>query len=189
MATLTNEGSVNGVDVPRLQETMQLIEDDARIAASRFEADNQWVSGGENRTRIDHFFGACEPRTHETPFELSADEPPLLLGQDQGPNPVEYVLHALAACLTTSLVYQAAARGIRLTKVNSHLEGDLDLRGFLGMDPSIRNGYEGIRVRFEIEGDAPRKQLEELCRVAQERSPVYDIVTHGVPVKVEMANA
>ncbi len=187
MADLMKNGSVNGVDVARLQETMHLIEGDKRIAKSRFEADNRWISGGENRSRIDHFFGACEDRRHEQAFELSADEPPLLLGQDRGANPVEHVLHALAACLTTSLVYQAAARGIKLTSVKSHLEGDLDLRGFLGMDASVRNGYEGIRVRFEIEGDAPREQLDELCRMAQERSPVFDIITNRVPVKVEMA--
>jgi uncharacterized OsmC-like protein len=182
-----NEGTINGVDVPSYKDIVHMVEDDARVAKSRFEADNQWIAGGENRSKIDHFFGACETREHGTAFELTADEPPLLLGQDQGPNPVEYVLHALAACLTTSLVYQAAIRGIKLTSVKSHLEGDLDMRGFLELDPNVRNGYEGIRVRFEIEGDAPREQLQELCQLAQARSPVFDIVTHGVPVKVEMA--
>lgn len=110
----------------------------------------------------------------------------MLLGSDRGANPVEFVLHALAGCLTTSLVYHAAARGIRLDEVSSTFEGDLDLRGFLGLDPQVRNGYEGIRVTFAVKGDATPAQLAELVELAQQRSPVFDIVTNPVPVTVRV---
>ena len=119
-------------------------------------------------------------------FTLEAAEHPVLLGEDQGPNPVEYVLHALAGCLTTSLVYHAAARGYKITEVESKLEGDLDLHGFLGMDDKVRSGYENIRVTFKVKGDVPEEQLEEPVQIAQARSPVYDIVANPVAISVQM---
>ena len=120
---------------------------------------------------------------------MDADEPPVLLGTDEGANPVEYALHALAGCLTTSLIYHAAARGIRIDAVESHLEGDLDLHGFLGMSDAVRNGYEKIRVTFKIDADAPDETLEELVMLAQQRSPVFDIISNPVPVAVRMERA
>lgn len=175
----------NGVDVARLRETMGRIAERPELATFRFRTENRWVRGGHNRSEIRGFYGAgAEDETRREPFVLDNDEPDVLLGTDVGPNPVEYVLHALAGCLTTSLVYHAAARGIRVDEVRSSFEGDLDLRGFLGMPGATRNGYERIRVTLRAKGDATDEQIQELCRVAEARSPVYDIVTRGVPVEV-----
>ena len=110
----------------------------------------------------------------------------ILLGEDQSPNPVEYVLHALAGCLTTTLVYHAAARGHKITEVESTLEGNLDLHGFLGMDENVRSGYNDIRITMKVKGDLTEQQLQEMIQVAQARSPVYDMVTSPVPVTIEM---
>ena len=115
---------------------------------------------------------------------LDAGEPAILLGSDTGPNPAEYLLHALAACLTTSLVYVAAARGVRLTEVESTLEGDMDVRGALGLSDDYRNGFEQIRASFRIKGDAPAEKLREIMSRAQQRSAVFDIVTNGSPVAI-----
>jgi uncharacterized OsmC-like protein len=176
--------NINGVDIQRLQETVGSIKSDPGLARCRFRATDRWLSGGHNRTMIHDFYGARQVIAHERDFKLEVDEPPLLLGQDKGPNPVEYVLTALAGCLTSSLIFQAAAHGIAIDEVESELEGDLDLRGFLGISDQVRNGYENIRVNFRIKSDAPQAKLDELVRLAQQRSPVFDIVTHPVPVTV-----
>jgi uncharacterized OsmC-like protein len=118
-------------------------------------------------------------------FELDNDEPDVLLGGDRAPNPVEYVLHALAGCLTTSLVYHAAARGITVRSVATRLEGDLDLRGFLGLDEDVRRGYERVRVTMHVDADTDQMTIDELVALAQARSPVFDIVSNGVPVAVQ----
>jgi uncharacterized OsmC-like protein len=178
---------VNGVDVDQLFKTVETVKKIASIAKFRFRADNTWIEGGHNRTSIRNFYGAGgEDTSRKTPFILDADEPKALLGTDRGANPVEYVLTALAGCLTTSLIYHAAARGIAIEEVESHLEGDLDLRGFLGISEDVRNGYDNIRVSFKIKADAPEEQLKELVELAQKRSPVFDIVSHPVPVSVEL---
>lgn len=185
-----NTGMLNGVDVDRLFATIDAVGKETSLADFRFRAKNTWMRGGHNRSTIQGFYGAGqEDPTRTKPFVLDNDEPAVLLGEDHGANPVEYVLHALAGCLTTSLVYHAAARGIRIDEVSSTLEGDLDLRGFLGMDDSVRNGYEKVRVTFQVKGDATDEQLEELCRVAQRRSPVFDIVSNPVPVEVRLERA
>jgi uncharacterized OsmC-like protein len=181
---------VNGVNVDQLFDTINGIKDKPDIAKFRFRASNKWVNGGHNRTNIKDFYGAGQEDTSRTePFVLDADEPPVLLGTDQGANPVEYVLTALAGCLTTSLIYHAAAQGIKIDEVESRFEGDLDLRGFLGMSENVRNGYENIRVTFKIKSDAPKEKLEELVKLAQKRSPVFDIVSNPVPVSVGLETA
>jgi uncharacterized OsmC-like protein len=186
-ATSEKENVVNGVNVQELFKTVDAVKKTAAIAKFRFRADNTWLDGGHNRTSIRNFYGAgAEDTSRKTPFILDADEPKVLLGTDRGANPVEYVLTALAGCLTTSLVYHAAARGISIEEVESHLEGDLDLRGFLGISEDVRNGYENIRVTFKIKADAPEEQLRELVELARKRSPVFDIVSHPVPVSVEL---
>jgi len=179
--------TVNGVDVTALVETIEAIKERPAIAKFTFRAANRWQGGGLNETAIADFDGACRTHRRARPFVLRADEPPVLLGEDRSANPVEYVLHALAACLTTSLVYHAAARGIAVQEVESTLEGSLDLQGFLGLSENARRGYEQIRVTFKIKADGPESQLEELCRMAQQYSPVFDIVSNGVPVSVELA--
>jgi uncharacterized OsmC-like protein len=143
------------------------------------------VKGAHNRSVIQNFYGAGrEDTSRAMPFVLDAGEPAILLGTDTGPNPAEFVLHALAACLTTSLVYVAAARGVRLTEVESTLVGDIDVQGALGLNDEYRNGYEQIRVSSRVKGDAPPEKIQEVIQCAQERSAVFDIVTHAVPVTV-----
>ena len=135
--TVSNSASINGVDTDALRQTIEAVKENKGIAKFKFKATNKWIHGGHNRTTINEFYGAEQNHTRSNPYDLDADEPPVLLGEDQGANPVEYVLTALSACLTTSLVYHAAARGIRIDEVESHLEGDLDLRGFLGLSESV----------------------------------------------------
>ncbi len=184
MQSQTAPKNVNGVPVDQLVETMRLVRQEPKIAKFIFRAANRWQGGGHCRASVNDYYGACDNHEREQPYEFDMDEPPVLLSGDRGANPVEYLLAALSGCLTTSLVYHAAARGIELTKVESRYEGDLDLHGFLGMDENVRNGYQGIRVVFKVKGNASEEQLDELVRVAQERSPVLDVVTNGTPVTV-----
>ncbi len=185
---MAKESVLNGVNVDKIFETIDSIKGNSEIAKFRFKATNKWVKGGENRTIVNEFYGACQTHSRSKPFEFVKDEPPILLGEDHGANPVEYALSALAGCLTTSLVYHAAAKGIKIDQVESTLEGNLDLRGFLGMDENIRNGYEGIQVNFKIKSDAPKEQLEELVQLAKKRSPVCDIISNPTPVNVSLVN-
>jgi uncharacterized OsmC-like protein len=180
-ATITRV--INGVDVERLGATIQAVQQNPSLGTFRFRARNQWITGGHNRSTIQNFYGAGQEDTvRTTPFVLDADEPPILLGNDHGANPVEFVLHALAACLTTSLVYHAAARGIHIESVESTLEGDLDLQGFLGLSDQVRRGYKEIRAHFTIVTDAPVEQLKELTKF----SPVHDIVSNPVPISIQI---
>jgi len=176
----------NGVNVDELFNTIDAVKSSPVIAKFKFRADNQWLDGGHNRTTIKDFYGIQKTHSHEATFNLDADEPPLLLGTGKGPNPVEYLLTALAACVTTSLVYHAAARGIVLNSVESRLEGDIDLRGFLGISKDVRKGYQEIRMVFKIDADVPQEDLEELVQLGPTYSPVFDSITKGVPVSVSL---
>lgn len=179
--------NINGVDVDQLFSTIDAIKENPGLAKFELRANNRWINGGHNRTSIKDFYGAGrEDASRKQTFVYDNDEPVVLLGEDNSANPVEFVLHALAGCLTTSLVYHAAAQGIKIDAVESKFEGDLDLRGFLGMKEGVRNGYENIRVTFKIKADAPEEKLKELCELAQQRSPVFDIVTNRVPVNVQL---
>lgn len=183
MSQTTIGGVINGVDVDRLGQTIQAIQQNPGLGTSQFRAVNRWISGAHNRSTIQGFYGAGQEDTTRTkPFVLDADKPPVLLGKDQGANPVEFVLHALAADLTTSLVYHAAAEGIRIDSVESQLEGDLDLQGFLGLSDQVRRGYKEVRVHFTIKSDASAEQLKELTRF----SPVHDILSNPVPVSISI---
>ena len=171
----------NGVDIGAFFETINAVKGNSDIAEFQFRARNQWIDGGHNRSTIKGFYGALqEDQTRTEAFVLDSAEPPVLLGQDQGANPVEYVLHALAGCMTTTMVYHAAARGIDIEAVDSTLEGDLDLRGFLGLSDEVRKGYKAIRVKFRVRSDADASTLQALTRF----SPVYDIVSNSLPVEV-----
>src|SRR5204862_6673258 len=135
-----------------------------------FRARNRWLGGAHNRTTIRDFYAANQEDTSRADaFAVDAGEPAILLGADTGPNPAEYLLHALAACLTTSIVYVAAARGVHLTEVESTLEGDMDVRGALGVDDEPRNGFERIGVSFRVTGNAPEEKLREVVERAQKR--------------------
>lgn len=176
---------VNGVNVSQLMANIAAIQQTPSLAGFNFRITNRWLDGGLNRSTIADFDGTGQTHLRREKFTVDADEPPVLLGEDRAANPVEYVLHALAACLTTGMVYHAAARGIRLEEVESRLEGDLDLRGFLGISDDVRRGYQGIRVTFRVKGDATPEQLQELCKF----SPVLDIVSNPVPVSIHIEKA
>ena len=177
---------INGVDTAALFGTIEAIKGDPEIARFQFRVRNWWIDGGENRSKVDDYRGAKQEMRHGQVFELVNDEPPVLLSGDKAPNPVEYVLHALAGCLTTSLVYHAAARGIAVSGVTTRFEGDLDLHGFLGMKDDVRRGFEAIRVVFDIDADAGTEKKQELIAMAQRYSPVFDIVSNGVPVALAL---
>jgi uncharacterized OsmC-like protein len=183
---MTAKKGVNGVDVDKLFETINAVKDAPVIAKFKFRANNKWIKGGYNRTTIKNFYGTQKDHIHDKPFELDADEPPLLLGEDNGPNPVEYALTALAACVTTSIVYHAAAKGIKLNSVESRLEGDIDLRGFLGLSEDVPRGYKEIRMYFKIDADVPDEKLQELVQLGPTYSPVFDTITRAVPVSVQL---
>jgi uncharacterized OsmC-like protein len=184
--TQVDDSMRNGVDTATLFATLDAVKQAPEAARFQFRAHNEWVSGTHNRGTISDFFGVGEERSHERTFVFDADHPAVLVGQDNGPTPVEFVLHALAACLTAGLANIAAARRVRLTEVRSTVTGDIDLNGILGLDPQVRNGYQGITVRFSIKGDAPAEQLRELVEQSRARSAVYDVITNQVPVTIEV---
>jgi uncharacterized OsmC-like protein len=186
MTAVTDTHTVrNGVDTDQLFGTLDLIKAQPELARFQFRATNRWIGGTHNRSRIKEFYAAGgEDTTRTEEFVIDAGEPAILLGTDTGANPAEYLLHALAACLTTSIVCVAAARKVELTSVESSLTGDMDLRGALGLDDEPRNGFEHIGVSFRIAGNAPDEKLREVVEQAQKRSAVYDMVTNGVPVAV-----
>ena len=177
---------VNGVDLDRLSGTIDAVTADPALARFQFRARNQWIDGGHNRTTIKGFYGAGqEDATRTEPFTVDADEPPVLLGENRAPNAGEFVLHALAACLTGTIVYHAAARGIALDGLETTIQGDLDLHGFLGLDSSVRPGYEQIQVTITATGDFDDNQLAELASLVR-YSPVRDIVSNPVPVAIDV---
>jgi uncharacterized OsmC-like protein len=180
------EKMVNGVAVDKLFGTINAIKENPAIAKFKFNLKNVWIDGGHNHSRIEDFYGAQKVHEHEKVFDLDADEPPILLGDDIGPNPVQYLLKALAGCLVTSLIYHAAAKGITVRAVQSRLEGDLDLRGFLGLSKEVKVGYETIRVYFKIDADISEKEKQELIEMAQKYSPVFDTVTNQTSVSVQL---
>jgi uncharacterized OsmC-like protein len=176
----------NGVDTAQMYGTLDAINANPELGVFQFRASNRWLGGAHNRSTIRSFYGAGqEDDSRAEAFSIDAGEPAVLLGVDTGPNPAEALLHALAACLTTTLVYVAAARKVNLTEVESTLEGDMDVRGCLGLTDEVRNGFTNIRVRFRISGDAPQEKLQEIVQRAQARSAVFDMVSNGVPVHVE----
>jgi uncharacterized OsmC-like protein len=173
---------LNGVDVAALGETLRALHQEPKLGAFQFRASNRWIGGGLNRSTVGDFYGAGMERARAKPFSLTADEPPVLIGGDQGANPVEFVLHALAACLTTTMVYHAAARGIAIGAISSELEGDIDVRGFMGLADNVRKGYSKVRVKMTVESGAPATTLETLAKF----SPVYDIVSNSLPVEISV---
>jgi len=177
-------GPTNGVAVEQLLSTVEAVKATPSIAKFTFRIRNQWETGSRNCSIVTSFTGANQQLSHPRPFTLQADEPAILLGKDLAANPVEHLLHALASCVTTSMVYHAAARGIQIEQVESFFEGDLDLHGFLDLSPDVRKGYQQIRVRFKVRADAPDGKLQEIVELGTRYSPVFDSLTNGVPVFV-----
>jgi len=175
---------VNGVAVDDLFNTIDAIKASPAIAKFNFRIKNNWDGASRNSSTVDKFHGAGQEQSRHKPFVLQADEPTVLLGKDLAANPVEHLLHALASCLTTSMVYHAAARGIHIEEVESTLEGDIDLHGFLDLDKNVRKGYQGIRVNFKIKADVRDAQLQEIAQLGSGHSPVFDSLLNGVPVSV-----
>ncbi len=184
--TETTRPARNGVDTPTLFATLDAVKQAPEAATFQFRAHNQWMNGTHSQSTIGDFFGVGEERAHERTFTFDADHPAVLVGQDNGPTPVEFVLHALASCLTAGMANIAAARGVTLTKVTSTVEGDIDLNGILGLNDQVRNGYQQITVRFQVEGDAPAETLAEIVEQSRARSAVYDVITNQVPVRIEV---
>jgi len=180
---------LNGVDLDQLIGTVKAIQENPELARFQFRAHNEWVSGGHSRTEIQGFYGAnSEDVSRPEPFVLEGDEPPVLLGENYGPNAVEAILHALASCLAVGFVYNAAVQGITVESLEFDLQGELDLHGFLGLSDDVRPGYSNIALQFRVKADAPREKLIELCNYVKKTSPVLDIIRNPVPVSVSLVN-
>lgn len=176
----------NGVDTPTLFATLDAVKGQPEIAQFQFRATNRWISGTHSKSTIHRFFGVGEERTHKQAFTMDADHLEVLVGQDNGPTPVEYLLGALAACITAGIANVAAARQIDLEEVESTVEGDINLLGLLGLDKEVRNGYKGIRASFKIKGNASEEDLRKIVERSRDRSAVYDVITNGVPVDLQV---
>ncbi len=177
---------VNGVDTDELFRTTNAIRKNPDIAKFKFSATNRWINGTYNRATVKDFYGALQEDTSREPVIFEIGEPPVLLGKNRGINPMEYLLIALSGCLTTSMVAHAAAKGIEIKGVESRYEGDLDLRGSLGISEQVQAGCQTIRVYFKIDANLTAAQTEELIQMAQKRSPVFNTITKSAPVSVHL---
>jgi uncharacterized OsmC-like protein len=176
----------NGVNTPALLATINAVKETPALAKFQFRASSRWLDGTYSESRVESFTGAGGEHKHQTEFRYGADHPAVLVGQDRGPTPVEFLLHALALCITAGIGNIAAVRGVTLTSVESQVEGDIDLRGILGLSGIVRNGYERIRISVTIAGDAPPEKLREIVEQSRARSAVFDVLTNGVPVDVSV---
>lgn len=184
-ATAPQSGVRNGVDTTALFATLDVVKSDPEIAQFQFRAENTWLKGTHNRSVIHGFYGAKQEMEHRRPTVLEADHPTVLVGADNAPTPVEYLLHAIAACLTAGIANIAAARRVNLTEVSSTVEGDINVLGLLGLDNDVRNGYSGLRLTFTMKGDEPEK-LRSVLEQSVRRSAVYDVLTNGVPISIDV---
>ena len=187
-AAKEKEKILNGVNVDQLFNTIDIIKETPDIARFKFRATNKWINGTHCRGTIKDFYGALKEDNTRPPMDYDMDEPPVLLGNNEGRNPVEYLLVALSGCLTTSLVAHASAKGIEIKGVESRYEGDIDLRGFLGISEDVPVGYQKIKVYFNIDADVTNDQKEALVQMAQKYSPVYNTITKSAPVSVHLDN-
>lgn len=174
----------NGIDVPTVFATIGAVAGQPELAKFRFRATTRWVKGTHCRTTIDGFSGAGGEHVHKHEHVYDADHPAVLVGADNGPAPVEFVLHALGSCLMAGVASVAAARRIDLHEVTAKIEGLVDLRGVLGISDQVRNGYQSIRVSFDIKGDAPADKLQQIVEQSRNRSAVFDVITNAVPVEI-----
>lgn len=182
----TDERVLNGLDQKQMFETLDAIQADPGLAAFVFRAKNRWEDGGANRSTIRSFYGAGrEDDSRTEAFEFVNGEPPVLLGNNEGANPVEFLLHALAGCVTTTFVLHATARGIRIDEITSSLDGDLDLRGLLGLDDSVSPAYREVRIKMDIKADCSDAELDDLLAYTKDHSPVCNTVCRPIPVVIE----
>ena len=178
-----DDGMVNGIHMDTLNGTVNAIEQDPGLGACKFRASNKWLGGNHNCTTVTGFYGAKQEIAHKQQFELHADEPPILAGNDEGANPVEHLLNALAACVTTSMVAHAAVRGINIEELESELEGDIDLRGFLGLDNDVPKGFTDIRIKFRVKADVDNM---DRLKTLTAYSPVFNTITQGANVDIQV---
>ena len=183
--TMTDNPIRNGVDTATLFATIDAVKGNNEIADFRFRATNTWVNGTNSCSTLHGFYGAMQEMTHKQPYRYEADHPAVLVGTDNAPTPVEFLLHALAGCLTAGIANIAAARGVHLESVESTVEGDIDLLGILGLSKEVRNGYQQVRVSFKLRGDDPEK-LRAVVEQSRKRSAVYDVLTNGVPISIDV---
>jgi len=181
--------NINGIDVKGLLATIDAMKANPEIGNFKFRATNKWIHGTHCRATIKDFYGALKEDNSRPPMDYDMDEPPILLGNNEGRNPVKYLLVALSGCLTTALITHASAKGIEIKGVQSRYEGDIDLRGFLGISPEVPVGYKEIRVYFKIDADVSEEKKEELIRMAQKYSPVFNTITRSAPVSVLLDKA
>ncbi|CUR56596.1 OsmC family protein [metagenome] len=187
MTITTDHTDTNGVDVATLFATLDAVKGQPEIATFQFRATNTWIGGTHSRSEFSGFYGATQEMQHAQRTAVDSDHPDVLVGRDHGPTPVEYLLHGIAACLTAGLANIAAARGVRLHKVSSFVEGDIDLLGIFGLsDGSVRNGYQQIKVTLHVEGDADDETLRSLVEQSRRRSAVYDVLTNPTPVVIDV---
>ena len=177
---------MNGVDVPTLFATINAVAEQPELAKFQFRASNEWIKGTHSRSKIEGYSGAGGEHAQTGDFVYDGDHPPVLVGAGNAPTPVEFLLHALSACITAGIGNVAAARGIELESVESHIEGDIDMRGLLGISDDVRNGYQGIRLSFKVKGDVSAEKLRRVVEQSTARSAVYDVLTNGVPVSIEV---
>ena len=177
---------LNGVDTPTLFATIRAVAETPALAKFQFRASNRWISGTHSRTTIDAFTGAGGTHEHKKSHAYDGDHPAVLCAADNAPTPVEFLLHALATCLTAGIGNIAAARGIKLDSVESKIEGNIDLQGLLGLSDDVRNGFENVRLSFKVRGDAPTEKLVALVEQSRARSAVYDVMTNGIPVQIDV---
>ena len=183
-AKARERGPLNGVDTPKLFATLNVVKAQPALAKFQFRATNRWLKGTHSRSRIETFSGAGGEHRHTGEIEFNADHPAVLVGNDAAPTPVEFLMHAIAACITSGIGNIAAARGVTLTEVESTVEGDIDLRGILGLSTEVRNGYNEMRVHFRVKGDAAPEKLREIVEQSKARSAVFDVLTNGTTVRV-----
>src|SRR4026207_1949501 len=177
-------GPLNGVDTPKLFATINVVKAQPELSKFRFRATNHWITGTHSRSRLETFSGAGGEHRHAGEVAFNADHPHVLVGGGAGPPPAEFLLHAIAACITSGIGNISAARGVTLTEVESTVEGDIDLRGILGLSGEGRTGYNEIRVHFRSKGGAPPEKLREIVAQSQARSAVFDVLTNGTTVNV-----
>lgn len=180
---ITTANIKNGVNVDQLVETIGAVQQNPELAKFEFRTKNNWIEGGHCVSSVKSFYGVgAEDTSREETFTMECDHPNVLLGNDKAATPAEVVLHALGSCLTGAMVYHAAANGIEIEGAESSLDGGMDLHGFLGLDPEVRKGFDGIKVRLKVKSDATVEQLENLAKF----SPVFDIITNPTPVSIEI---
>ena len=189
VATKPEPMPINGVNTSGVFATINAVRAQPELGKFTFRASNRWLAGTHSRSQSEPFSGAGGEHAHKAVYRFDADHPAVLVGQDDGPAPVEFLLYGLASCLTAGIANIAAARGVKLSSVESTIEGDIDLRAIFGITDEVRNGYEKIRVSFKIAGDAPVEKLRAIVEQSRSRSAVFDVLTRGTAVEIDVEAA